>query len=246
MSYNGLATVFDIQRSSMVDGPGIRTTVFFYGCNLRCKWCHNPEGIGLNGACVLKEYEPKKYSAGQLLEIVLEDKPFYANGGGVTCSGGECMLQSDFLKDFLIKCQKNGIHTAVDTAGLVGFSDFEKILDYTDLFLYDIKCITPDLHKEFTGAHNKLILENLDKIVNAGKPVIVRIPLVPGFNCNDGETQKIADFLGKYKLKGIELLPYHTMGIGKYIKLGIKYTPFKEPEKEITQKYRKIFDNLSC
>ena len=192
------ATIFDIERNSYVDGPGIRTTVFFKGCNLHCSWCHNPEsqspkpqmlvyknkctGCGkckekcpnalkkceLCGRCTLycphdaRDICGKEYTVDEVMREILKDKLFYENsGGGVTFSGGECMLQIDFLEEILKACKENGIHTAVDTAGHVPYERFEQILPYTDLFLYDVKCFDSDKHKQYTGVENQLILKNL-------------------------------------------------------------------------------------
>ena len=195
------AMLFDIQRGSYVDGPGIRTTVFFKGCNLDCKWCHNPEsksadrqmlfysdkctGCGkcvsvcpnkgkkceLCGKCALfcprdaRKLCGREYGIEEVMRELLRDKCFYENsGGGVTFSGGECMLQIDFLSEILRECKTEGIHTAVDTAGNVPFSYFERILPFTDLFLYDIKAISAEKHKEGTGADNARILENAKRL----------------------------------------------------------------------------------
>lgn len=186
------ATFFDIERNSFVDGPGIRTTVFFKGCNLRCKWCHNPESQNFKkeilfyqnkctgcGRCAdlsvdnekffclndAKEICGREYTVQEVLSEIIKDKTFYeTSGGGVTFSGGECMLQIDFLVEILKKCKENGIHTAVDTAGNVPWHYFEKIMSCTDLFLYDVKCFSEQLHKTGTGITNELILENLKKL----------------------------------------------------------------------------------
>ena len=204
--------IFDIQRYSSHDGPGIRTTVFFQGCGLRCRWCHNPESfeqrpailytpescIGC-GACAevctqtahgflpehvfdrqrcvrcgkCAEVCPSKAlerSGGdQTLEAVLQvirrDLPFYRSSeGGVTLSGGEVLLQPDFAAELLKACREDGIHTAVDTAGFVPWEAFQKVLPWTDLFLYDVKAVTPELHRKATGADNALILQNYGKL----------------------------------------------------------------------------------
>ena len=213
------AIIFDIQRGSYVDGPGIRTTVFFKGCNLKCKWCHNPEsqsckkqmlfykdkcsGCGkcktvcqyslkncdFCGKCALfcpneaREICGKEYTIEEVFAEIIKDKDFYlSSGGGVTFSGGECMLQIDFLREILQKCKENGIHTAVDTAGSVPWEYFERILPYTDLYLYDVKCISEELHKDGTGAANTLILKNLKKLSKTEKEIIVRAPVIPEFN----------------------------------------------------------------
>ena len=263
-----LATIFDIQRNSFVDGPGIRTTVFFKGCNLRCKWCHNPESQSIQkqmmyykdkcigcGKCAevcpnqLKKcdfcgkceiYCPadarkvcgKEYSVDEIFREIAKDKMFYENsGGGATFSGGECMLQIDFLCEILRKCKENGVHTAVDTAGHVPWECFEKTLPYTDMFLYDIKAYSKDLHKQGTGVSNKLILENLLRL--SGKcDIIVRIPVIGGFNGDKAELRQIAGFLKKIKCIKKELLPYHSMGEHKYDALGMEHKNYSVPDME--------------
>lgn len=236
------AKVFDIQRASMVDGPGIRTTVFFHGCNLRCQWCHNPEGLIPIENNKFSDFNVRDYTLDELVDIVSEDIAFYGEDGGVTCSGGECMLQSDFLLPFLQKCKEQGINTAIDTAGCVPFESFLKIVSYTDLFLYDIKCITPELHQEFTGSNNDQILSNLRGLINIGADVIIRIPLIPGFNTTNEEFYKIREFLSEFKFHSIEVLPFHTMGYGKYDKLKIKYKKFSEPSIDMINHYKQILE----
>ena len=276
---NDKILIFDIQRGSFVDGPGIRTTVFFKGCNLACKWCHNPEsqsgkkqmlfykdkctGCGkckqvcpyslekcdFCGKCALfcpndaREICGKEYTVEEILKEILKDKSFYeTSGGGVTFSGGECMLQIDFLKEILFECKKNGIHTAVDTAGNVTWEYFEKILPYTDLFLYDVKAYSNDLHKEGTGISNRLILENLEKLSDCFQgDIIVRIPIIPTYNTADTELNLIANFLKKLKIKSVELLPYHAMGEHKWQATGLELNPYPVPTKEEMEKYRALF-----
>lgn len=267
-----IAKIFSIQRNSLVDGPGIRTTVFFKGCNLKCKWCHNPESqrmekeilfyedrcigcgrckdanaeddsfICYNGA---KEICGKEYTIDELMKEIIKDKVFYAtSGGGVTFSGGECMLQIDPLREILKKCNAAGIHTAVDTAGNLRWEHFETILPYTDLFLYDIKAVSESLHIEGTGASNKVILDNLKRLsANYNGEIIIRIPIIPNFNADIGEIKKIACFLRNIRYKSIELLPYHPMSDHKYKALNMQFTNYPIPNKEIMETYKKI---LSC
>lgn len=273
------AVIFDIARASYVDGPGIRTTVFFKGCNLECAWCHNPEsqsakaqllvyknrctGCGkckqkctynlekceLCGKCALycprdaREICGREYTVEDALKAIVKDKAFYENsGGGVTFSGGECMLQIDFLTEILKACKENGIHTAVDTAGHVPYAYFERILPYTDLFLYDVKCIDSARHKEYTGVGNELILENLGKLLAAKTPLWVRIPVISSVNDSEEETQRIKAFLaGHGAPERVELLPYHAMGAHKYAAQGREAPAFSAPSEEQMKQLREIF-----
>lgn len=257
--------VFDIVHSSFVDGPGVRTTVFFKGCNLACRWCHNPEsqsaapeilyykdictGCGMCrcekescdycGHCALVCPSGAKKLAGrimtpeELLEEVLLDAPFYGDDGGVTFSGGECMLQKDFLLTCLRLCKEKGIHTAVDTAGHVCWEAFLAVMPYTDLFLYDIKAMDNAVHQHYTGRSNALILENLGKLLDAGAKVWVRIPVIPGVNDNKENFLSLKSFLNCHTPpEKIELLPYHAMGETKYTALGRIFEAFNVPTKE--------------
>ena len=271
------AMIFDIQRNSFVDGPGIRTTVFFKGCNLRCKWCHNPESQSFEkqmmfykdkctgcgkcrevcpnhlqscdfcGKCELycpaeaRKICGREYTSDEVFAEVIKDKAFYDNsGGGVTFSGGECMLQLDFLCEILKKCKAAGIHTAVDTAGNVPWKSFEKILPFTDLFLYDIKAFGAELHRKGTGVSNELILENL-KNLSGKADIIVRIPVIGGYNDNDEEIRQIADFLKQIKIIKAELLPYHAMGEHKYTALGRNTESFNVPNKNFMNRLQQLF-----
>lgn len=252
------ATIFDIQRNSFVDGPGIRTTVFFKGCNLKCAWCHNPESQNMQkeilfhknkctgcGRCKkinedficfndAKKICGKEYTVDEILKEILKDRAFYENSdGGVTFSGGECMLQIDFLEEILKKCKENGIHTAVDTAGNVPWDFFERIIPYTDLFLYDIKATDNEIHKEYTGAENIQILKNLGKLLENGVAVWVRVPIISGVNDTEKEMNNIKVFFKEHgcPLK-TELLPYHEMGEHKYDALGKELQKFQVPGEE--------------
>ncbi len=267
------AIIFDIVRNSYVDGPGIRTTVFFKGCNLRCKWCHNPESLRgkkeilfYENRCTncrrckdltvddkeflcfndAKEICGREYFVDELLSEILKDKAYYENsGGGVTFSGGECMLQIDFLTRILKRCKENGIHTAVDTAGNVSWESFKKILPYTDLFLYDIKCFSEELHIKYTSVSNKLILENLKKLSQEFKnEIIVRIPVIGGVNDDVGELERIYEFLTEINLSKVELLPYHMMGKHKYDALGLEFNEYNVPSSDDMEKYNQIFEKL--
>ena len=273
------ATIFDIERNSFVDGPGIRTTVFFKGCNLKCAWCHNPEsqesmpqmmfykdkckGCGkckeicpspnycvLCGKCTFycpvdaRKVCGKEYTVDEVFAEIIKDKSYYDNsGGGVTFSGGECMLQIDFLVEILKKCKENGIHTAVDTAGHIPFEKFEKILPYTDLFLYDIKLFDNEKHKKYVGVGNELILDNLRKLFSKGAEIWIRIPIISDVNDSVEEIKNIKNFLkGVGNPKKIELLPYHAMGENKYASLGKKSKIFSIPDEEKMGQFKKVLN----
>ena len=276
------AVIFDISHSSFVDGPGIRTTVFFKGCNLRCKWCHNPESISPKpelmfytdrckncGACLrncpnemkscslcgkcahyclddARKLCGKSYTVDELFTEIASDRAFYeTSGGGVTFSGGECMLQVNFLTKILKKCKDEAIDTAVDTAGNVPWESFEKVLPYTDLFLYDIKLMGSGLHREFTGADNSLILDNLKRLLKTDKRIHIRIPVIADVNDNAAEMEKIRSF---FKENGspekIEFLPYHKLGESKLRALGKEPLTFSPPTDEKLEELKAIFADL--
>lgn len=265
------AIIFDIERNSYVDGPGIRTTVFFKGCNLRCKWCHNPESQSFQkeilfykdkcsgcGRCKdlstdsenffcfndAKEICGKEYAIDEVFKEIIKDKSFYdTSGGGVTFSGGECMLQLDFLYEILKKCKENGIHTAVDTAGNVPWEYFEKIIPFTDLFLYDIKTMGNEIHRKYTGVENILILKNLSKLLKKKVSVWVRIPVIPSVNDTEDEMIRIKEFFNENgQPQKVELLPYHSMGEHKYSALGKDTEMFKAPEIEKMDILKNVFE----
>lgn len=263
------ATVFNIQRLCTEDGPGIRSTVFFKGCNLRCAWCHNPESqrpapepmvfaekCVSCGRCVGREEDPafrcfhgarevcgREMTLPEVLAEVLKDKAFYAHsGGGVTLSGGECMLRIDFLSALLRELKAHGVHTAVDTAGDVPYGSFERILADVDLFLYDVKCFDGETHRRFTGVDNCRILGNLANLLASGKRVWVRIPVVASVNDGEAEMQKIRAFLDEYGMpEKVELLPYHELGEHKYAALGREVTRFRAPSDTEMERLRAIF-----
>ena len=207
------------------------------------------ESCELCGKCTLycpqdaREICGKEYTVDEVMREILKDKVFYENsGGGVTFSGGECMLQIDFLEEILKVCKENGIHTAVDTAGHVPYEYFERILPYTNLFLYDVKCYDSEKHKKYTGVRNELILENLKKLLATGKSVWVRIPIIPTVNDTVEESQRIKAYISSCgKPEKIELLPYHAMGEHKYAAINRESHMFPIPSKETMEDLNKIF-----
>ena len=273
--YSGVVPyVSTLQRFSLDDGPGIRTTVFFKGCNLHCAWCHNPECIPtgttlqfLENNCVgcgkcaavcpqsVHSLTPEgghtlsrslciacgkcvhdcphgalnligsQYAPEELVNQLLRDRRYYeTSGGGVTFSGGEPMLHPAYLAQVLCLCKKAELHTAVDTAGCVPFKSFETVLPWVDLFLYDIKLWDEERHRLATGVSNRRILENLRLLTDAGGSVFIRTPVIPGYNAEREELGHIAAFLAELphreSIRLIQLLPYHSYGVGKYRSLG--------------------------
>ena len=280
--------IFEIKRFAVHDGDGIRTTVFFKGCSLKCLWCHNPEGLSskaelayfphkciacgeclsacptgahtlVNGAhhfdrarCIacgrcadgclgnaLTLYG-KEYTVDELLPLLLKDKEFYQNsGGGVTLSGGECLLQADFCAELLKELKSYGVHTAVDTCGQVAKGALEKVFPYTDVFLYDVKAFDGGVHKRCTGQGNDLILENLVWLSERGAAMEIRIPLVPDFN--EKELDGIGGFLSRLRgITKVRLLPYHNFAGAKYEALGLENTL---PQRLPTQNEITMYEN---
>ncbi len=288
--------ISNIQRFSTKDGPGIRTTVFFKGCPLRCKWCHNPEthisgyeimyneencthcgrciqmctkaAITVNdgrlvtdrdkciscGECAdacyynAREVSGKNLSFDEVCDIISRDTSFYSeSGGGVTFSGGECLMYPDFLTALLRYAKGMRIHTSVDTSGFAPYEVFEKIIPYTDLFLYDIKAYDSSLHKALTNVPNEIIWENLEKLCKAGCNVNLRLPLIEGCNTDLADLEKIASRCEAMGIKDVNLLPYHDMGKYKYTKLGKDYdaNSMSTPSDEKMKKIKEIFENHS-
>ena len=261
--------IFEIKRFAVHDGDGIRTTVFFKGCPLNCVWCHNPEGISFEtqeafyghkcigcGECKRASFSAedclgearvlygKDTSADELLPILLEDRDFYkSSGGGVTLSGGECLMQADFCAEILKRLKENGIHTAVDTCGFVSKETLDKVIPYTDIFLYDLKAYDNDVHIKCTGKPNERILENLKYLDRIGKDVEIRIPYVPG--CNSDQIEGIAQFLSELRhITKIRLLAYHNYAASKYAALNMENTlPSKLPTDEELADARNLIKN---
>lgn len=220
--------IFDIQRYSVHDGPGIRTIVFLKGCLFRCKWCCNPESQEY-AVQTMKTQEGEKtvgrdVTAGQVLEEVVRDAPYYRrSGGGLTLSGGESLLQPAFAKALFMGAREQNINTAIETTGAVAFETIEELLPWIDYFLMDIKHMDPVKHKEYIGQDNRRVLENAPKIAARARYYAVRVPVIPGFNDTPEEIAAIARFAEEISAKRLHLLPYHRLGADKYTALGRDY-----------------------
>ena len=285
--------VFNIQRFSVHDGPGIRTTVFLKGCPLRCLWCHNPEGINphreiiiietrcigcgkcievcpvcsenvnktvhakitkstliaqhidgcqLCGECVkncpaeARMIAGTEYTATELVKELLKDRMFFEeSNGGVTFSGGEPLMQPEFVMETISILKKQEVHVAIDTCGFSPHDTIRKIAGYVDLILFDLKFISPGKHRKYTGVSNELIIENLAILDKAKKDIWIRIPLIPGVNTNESEIEAIIKFLKPlHSIRQINLLPYHKTGIHKAHRISgnLKFSEFEVPGPE--------------
>lgn len=251
--------IFNIKRYAVHDGPGIRVTFFMKGCPLSCWWCHNPEGISPKIESVeridrigdkefhVDELVGKKYTIPDLMEIVEKERVFIEeSGGGVTFSGGEPLLQGRFVLEALKELKSSGIHTCIDTSGQVATELLDLVIPYCDLFLLDLKHPSDEKHRLYTGNGNKLILENYKRIFASDSDVIVRIPIVPGHNDDDKSLIQFRDYLLANKnknLKRLDLLPYHKIGLSKYLRFGIDYkmTDVEEPTSDRMKELKDFF-----
>ena len=253
--------IFDIKRFSVNDGPGIRTTIFFKGCPLSCWWCHNPEGISpeieevyLTEKLDGRQYKRKKQvgtyvTVGELLREIEKEKIFYeTSGGGVTFSGGEPLLQYEFLLKLTDACSSLGIHTCLDTTGYIAPEIFNTILNRFDLFLFDIKTIDNDKHIKYTGVSKDNILVNLRSLSEAGKKFVVRFPVIPGMNDDEKNISEMKHLLSSLNSenKELHLLPYHAIASGKYQRFGreFKMKNIPEPNTEVLDKLKSEFAKI--
>jgi len=251
--------IFSIKRYSIHDGPGIRVTFFMKGCPLSCWWCHNPEGISPVPRVIVRtrkldnrefssdEEVGRYYSVGEIIEILEKDRVFIEQSkGGVTFSGGEPMMQPEFLLEALKACKMNGYHTAVDTSGYASPEILRSVMAFTDLFLFDIKHLENSKHIEYTGVSNIGILDNLKMIFESGKEVIVRIPVIPGKNDNKEHLDELRNLLSSFKkhnLKKVNLLPFHRTGASKYKRFDLPYrmNDTEKPSSERMNELKKFF-----
>lgn len=227
--------VHSIDTFSTLDGPGIRTVIFMQGCPLRCQYCHNPDTWDIQAPTA------SAYSVEQILSILERSRPyFHTSGGGITCSGGEPLLQYEFIRDLFRECQKREFHTALDTSLYVKSEWVEAVLPWTDLFLADIKHINPDKSLALTGMDNKLNLSNLE-IINAYEtPIWIRYVVVPGVTDEKSDLMKTAQFIsGLNQVERVELLPYHELGKHKWQLLKLNY-PLEKTTVPLVSEIKKI------
>ena len=227
---NTQGRIFDIQKFSVHDGVGIRTIVFFKGCSMRCKWCCNPESQNYKIEEMMvrgkKKIIGQDTTVGEVMKTVMQDWHYYRrSGGGITLSGGECLLQPDFARDLLRCAKENGISTAIESMANVPYENIEKVLPYLDIYLMDIKSMNSARHKEYCGLPNELIIENARKVAQSkGTELVIRVPVIPTFNDSVEDIKAIAEFVKSLKtVKTMHLLPYHRLGQDKYTGLGREY-----------------------
>lgn len=208
--------VHSIESMGLVDGPGIRTVVFLQGCGLRCAYCHNPDTWTPAGG--------RETDDDELLAKLLRYRPYYRDKGGVTFSGGEPLFQKEFLLSMLKKCRNAGINTCIDTAGGAE-GDFEEILKYTDLVIFDIKHYDPHEYRKITGKDMECSLNFLKQVQKAGVPMWIRHVVVPGITDSEEHIRRLAGYVRNIaNVHKIELLPFHQLGRNKYAEMGIKYS----------------------
>ena len=228
--------VHSFETFGTVDGPGIRFVIFVKGCQLRCKYCHNRDTWSTEGA--------RLFTADEVLTEIKKYKNYIAaSNGGVTVSGGEPLLQPEFVRELFIRCKKEGIHTAIDTSGNVDVENVRSVLELTDLVLLDLKHPDAQRHEDLTGVRNDKIKAFTRYLSDIGKPVWIRYVLVPGLTDSREDLMAAHDYLMQFKnIEKIEVLPYHSMGKDKWYKLGLKY-PLEDvepPNTEDTQRARRI------
>jgi len=252
--------IFDIKHFSIHDGPGIRTTVFFKGCPLRCWWCHNPESQAKHEEVVIRErsldgraYRTEEVSgrwveASEVMREIEKDGIYYdQSGGGITFSGGEPLMQPEFLLELLRLAKERGYHTALDTCGHVSETVLEQVMNHVDLFLYDLKLVDSEDHLKYTGVTNEKVLKNLMFLSEMGKKVDIRIPVIPGITDTQKNVVALRDLLLELNgLEQIDLLPYHLIAKSKYqrFKMNYKLEELQEPSMEKLNELKKIFEGI--
>ncbi len=241
--------IHSLESFGTVDGPGTRYVVFVQGCPMRCLYCHNPDTWAMTGG---EEMDPE-----YIFEQYLHNEPFYKNGGGLTVTGGEPLMQVDFLIDLFTICKEHGVHTCIDTSGIAYrpenkefIAKLDKLMELTDLVMLDIKHIDPEMHKKITSQPNDGILAFAEYLSEKGVDTWIRHVIVPGLTDDDKYLYDLGYFIGGLKsLKALDALPYHTMGKPKYEKLGFDY-PLKDTppmdKKDLIAKKQVILDGIKA
>lgn len=215
------ANIFNIQKFSIHDGPGIRTSIFFKGCNLKCAWCANPESQSIEKEVFCEPSGDRTYgrlyTVDELMVEIVKDKAFYdKSGGGVTLTGGEPFLQNEFIILLCQELKNENINVAAETAGYIEKSIFKQLAGLMDYIFVDFKHYNPQKHINGTGLSNSLIVENIKWLSENHRNFVVRIPVIPGFNDSLADAEKFALALNEMKVKQVELLPFHQLGEKKY------------------------------
>lgn len=239
--------IHSLETFGLVDGPGVRYVVFVQGCRMRCKYCHNPETWSKDGGQI--------YTPQELFNKAYRYKPYWMRSGkpngGITVSGGEPLLQTEFVTEFFRLAKKKGVHTALDTAGnpftkeQPYFDKFKALMEVTDLVILDMKEIVSEKHRELTGWRNENILEMAQYLSDTGKDMWIRHVLVPGITDDEAGLYELRDFIrGLKTVRKVEILPYHTLGLGKWENLNIPYPldGVEPPTREQVKKAEKILE----
>lgn len=236
---NRVGRIHSVESCGAVDGPGLRFVVFMQGCLMRCRYCHNPDTWAL--------HEGKEVTVGSLVEEIVSYIPFMqASGGGITVSGGEPLLQPNFVAGLFAECHKHGIHTALDTNGFVEAEQALPVLQETDLVLLDIKQINPEKHKELTGVKQDRTLRFARLLAERKIPAWIRYVVVPGVSDAEEDVEALAEFVATLpNVRKVELLPYHLLGKHKWHVMGIPYTleGVEPPSKETMARIARQFTN---
>lgn len=238
-----LGNIHSIESFGSADGPGVRYLIFLKGCQMRCKYCHNPDTWA--GKNVTRQ------TADEVLANALRYRNYWGKKGGITVSGGEALLQMDFLIDLFKKAKAQNVHTTLDTSGNPFtreepfFSKFQELMNYTDLFMLDIKHIDDEAHKELTGKTNVNILDMAKYLSDNGKTMWIRHVLVPGITDSEEQLIKLKEFIDTLEtVERVEVLPYHTLGVFKWEQLGLPYAleGVEPPTKEQVERAKEILD----
>lgn len=250
--------IFDIKRYAIHDGPGIRTTVFFKGCPLDCWWCHNPEGknpgperfpglVNRRGVLYVEDgLIGKKVDCDLILKEVVKDRIFYdESGGGATISGGEPLMQPEFLVELLIHLRNEGIKAILDTSGYAEFDTLKGIIDLVDVFYYDLKLIDEEAHIKYTGVSNRLILDNLQQLIKNGARVVPRVSLIPGITDTDENLRAVLSVLEDLQsVDEVGIIPYNIMRDDKVKRFNLdsRLGKLEQQPEERLKEIRVLFD----